>query len=99
EGVEIDWDAVARHLPSTKTSFPAYPFERKRHWADAPTPSAIRSLPVESPSAAGAPAASQTGGGLHRVEETIRRQIQVMKLQLEMFRASHDADAEKKEAC
>lgn len=39
-GVDIDWDEI--YLPSgtRRTSLPAYPFERKRHWIGAAMPSA-----------------------------------------------------------
>jgi len=42
EGFEPDWEAIHTR-PCRRVSLPTYPFERKRHWIDAPQP-AWRSL-------------------------------------------------------
>ena len=35
-GVELDWPAVRAYAPPRRVSLPTYPFERSRHWIEAP---------------------------------------------------------------
>ena len=51
-GIAPDRDAVNRHQQRLRVSLPSYPFERKRHWIDAPnTAAAIAEPRVEEPHA------------------------------------------------
>ncbi|HEX8027713.1 MAG TPA: condensation domain-containing protein, partial [Vicinamibacterales bacterium] len=36
-GVSVDWDAYDNHERRRRVPLPAYPFERRRHWVDAPS--------------------------------------------------------------
>ena len=37
-GAEVDWPGFDRDYPRRKVALPTYPFQRQRHWIDAPAP-------------------------------------------------------------
>jgi len=55
-GAEPNWPAI-HGAPRTRVSLPTYPFERKRHWIDAPARAASNSASADVAPPAGSPAA------------------------------------------
>jgi len=55
-GAEPNWLAI-HGAPRTRVSLPTYPFERKRHWIDAPARAASNSASADVAPPAGSPAA------------------------------------------
>jgi acyl transferase domain-containing protein len=90
EGVEADWSGVWKHERRRRVRLPTYPFQRSRHWIDAPagTPAA--------PEAAAALPASATAETvpLEALEALISGQIQLMSRQARLLAAAGDAAAD-----
>ena len=40
-GIGVDWEALWRERPKRRVKLPGYPFQRQRHWIDAPVEPAI----------------------------------------------------------
>lgn len=61
-GIEPDWPALRRHQPRRRIPLPAYPFERTRHWVDAPdaapTPAPASAAPADASPPLAAPLAT-----------------------------------------
>ena len=95
EAVDVDWDAIAHPHGGQKTSFPSYPFERKRHWLETPTGTFVPSLAPAQILSAGpspTPALSTEPEPTDSIEAVIRQQIHVMQQQLEMLAGNQDTE-------
>ncbi len=45
QGAPIDWQAFDRDYPRRRLSLPTYPFQRERHWIEAPNPARHHATP------------------------------------------------------
>jgi acyl transferase domain-containing protein len=79
EGVEIDWSGVWKHERRRRVLLPTYPFERTRHWIDAPS-----SSPSVAPAVSGD--ALPAGEPADARERVVVEQIRVMTHQLRALR-------------
>ncbi|KQN99828.1 type I polyketide synthase [Paenibacillus sp. Leaf72] len=48
KGADVDWEMLAGEVKPSKTSLPAYPFERSRCWMDAPLQQPVQALAEEA---------------------------------------------------
>jgi SAM-dependent methyltransferase len=68
-GASVDWPAVHAGRPRRKVALPGYPFERERHWLDAPAPT---------------PAAVDVDASFAYVAAAVRRQGEQAPLDLDL---------------
>lgn len=85
EGIPVHWQSFYAREKRGRVSLPAYPFERKRYWIDAPRISKVSSAPRD-----GSPAHTKNASTIHRTgsayENVMSRQLQIMASQLEMLK-------------
>ncbi|HET6764688.1 MAG TPA: condensation domain-containing protein, partial [Longimicrobiaceae bacterium] len=78
DGVDVDWAGVWKHDRRSRVLLPTYPFERTRHWLDAP-PSAPAPAQTSGANASG-------GAATGSAEWLVAEQLRVMSRQLDLLR-------------
>jgi non-ribosomal peptide synthase protein (TIGR01720 family) len=91
-GVEVDWEGYWMHERRSRVLLPTYPFERARHWIDAPRPAPSSS--VDSGAGAGLatlPLGAAASGST--LEWLVGEQLRVMARQIQLLRGGSTAAA------
>jgi phthiocerol/phenolphthiocerol synthesis type-I polyketide synthase E len=88
-GVEVDWAGYWTHERRRAVALPTYPFERARHWIDAPARHArTEEAPAASAELPALPASVGALAGGSTLEWLIAEQLKLMTRQIHLVRGS-----------
>lgn len=87
-GLSLDWDLISTGEPH-RVSLPTYPFQRKRHWVDAPSHTDTATTATDTATAAAETRNVQPGkkaDSMDHLRSVVRQQIDIMAQQIDMMK-------------